>query len=64
MHPEHAEHHASHLTIRLDHRMMKDVTIVVRVSKPAGLRLRASLWLMKIAGRLGGFRSVRLEREK
>jgi hypothetical protein len=64
MHPEHAEHYAGTKTVRIGVEMMKQVVIVVHVSKIAKWRIRAAFWLMKIAGRLGGFKAVRLEREK
>lgn len=50
--------------LRLDHRMMKEVTIVIRVSKVPKVRLRLALWLMRAAARIGGFRGVTLARRK
>lgn len=49
--------------IRLDPRQMAQLTIVVRCGKVRKLRLRLALALMRIAGRLGGFKQVKLVRE-
>ena len=42
---------------------MAQVTIVVRCGKVRKLRLRLAMALMRIAGRLGGFKQVKLVRE-
>jgi hypothetical protein len=49
--------------IRLEPRQMAQVTIVVRCGKVRKLRLRLAMALMRIAGRLGGFKQVKLVRE-
>jgi hypothetical protein len=49
--------------VRLDFRQMAQVTIVVRCGKVRKLRLRLAMALMRIAGRLGGFKQVKLVRE-
>lgn len=63
MHPEHAEHHATARTVRIGAEMTRELVIIVTVSKALKWRLRAAFWLMKIAGRLGGFKRVRLVRD-
>ncbi len=42
---------------------MAQITIVVRCGKVRKLRLRLALALMRLAGRIGGFRQVKLARE-
>ena len=49
--------------VRLDPSQMAQVTIVVRCGKVRKLRLRLAMALMRIAGRLGGFKQVKLVRE-
>jgi hypothetical protein len=49
--------------IRLEPRQMAQVTIIVRCGKVRKLRLRLAMALMRIAGRLGGFKQVKLVRE-
>jgi hypothetical protein len=49
--------------IRLDPRQMAQLTIVVRCGGVRKLRLRLAMALMRIAGRLGGFKQVKLVRE-
>jgi hypothetical protein len=49
--------------IRLDPKQMAQVTIIVRCGKVRKLRLRLAMALMRIAGRLGGFKQVKLVRE-
>jgi hypothetical protein len=49
--------------IRLDPRQMAQLTIVVRCGKVRKLRLRLAMALMRVAGRLGGFKQVKLVRE-
>jgi hypothetical protein len=49
--------------IRLEPRQMAQVTIIVRCGRVRKLRLRLAMALMRIAGRLGGFRQVKLVRE-
>jgi hypothetical protein len=43
---------------------MAQITIVVRCGRIRKLRLRLALSLLRIAGRLGGFKQVKLVREK
>lgn len=59
MHPEHVEHYATSRTVRMEGRDVSQVTVVVRCGKVRRLRLVAALFLLKIAGRVGGFRSVK-----
>jgi hypothetical protein len=42
---------------------MAQLTIVVRCGKIQKFRLRLAMALMRIAGRLGGFKQVKLVRE-
>jgi hypothetical protein len=49
--------------VRLEPRQMAQITIVVRCGGIRRLRLRLALSLMRIAGRLGGFKQVKLVRE-
>jgi hypothetical protein len=49
--------------IRLEPRQMAQVTIIVRCGRVRKLRLRLAMALMRIAGRLGGFKQVKLVRE-
>jgi len=49
--------------VRLDPRQMAQITIVVRCGGIRKLRLRLAMALMRIAGRLGGFKQVKLVRE-
>jgi hypothetical protein len=49
--------------VRLDPNQKSRVTIIVRCGKIREFRLRASLALMRIAGRLGGFKQVKFVRE-
>lgn len=49
--------------VRLEPRQMAQITIVVRCGGIRKLRLRLALLLLRIAGRLGGFRQVKLVRE-
>lgn len=49
--------------VRLEQRQMADITIVVRCGKLYKLRLRLAMALMRIAGRLGGFKQVKLVRD-
>jgi len=50
--------------VRMDPRQMAQLTIVVRCGGVRRLRLRLAMALMRIAGRLGGFKQVKLVREK
>jgi hypothetical protein len=63
VHPEHAEHHARHRTLRITMADLHDTTVVVRCGRVARWRLLAALALMKLAGKLGGFRTIKLVRE-
>ena len=63
MHPEHAEHHARHRTIRIGAEMVKELVIVVRISRAFRWRLKVAMALMRLAGRLGGFKQVKLVRD-
>jgi hypothetical protein len=49
--------------IRLDSTQLAQLTIVVRCGRVRKLRLRLAMALMRIAGRLGGFKQVKLVRE-
>jgi len=49
--------------VRLDPSQMAQLTIVVHCGKVRKLRLRLAMALMRIAGRLGGFKQVKLLRE-
>jgi hypothetical protein len=49
--------------VRLEPRQMAQITIVVRCGGIRKLRLRLAMALMRIAGRLGGFKQVKLVRE-
>lgn len=49
--------------VRMDPRQMAQLTIVVRCGGIRRLRLRLAMALMRIAGRLGGFKQVKLVRE-
>lgn len=64
MHWEHAEHHRQHRTIRLEGSAMRNITVVVRCSGVFKIRLRLAMWLMRLAGRIGGFKQIKLIREK
>ena len=50
--------------VRMDPRQMAQLTIVVRCGGVRRLRLCLAMALMRIAGRLGGFKQVKLVREK
>jgi hypothetical protein len=66
VHPEHPgrDHVDDDIRlVRLEYRQMAQVTIVVRVGFVAKWRLRAAMALMRIAGRIGGFKNVKLIRE-
>lgn len=64
MHPEHAEHYRRNRVVRMGGRDVARTTVVVRCGPIRKARLLAALWLMKIAGRVGGFRSVKFVSEK
>lgn len=64
VHPEHAEHYATAKTLRIGAEMTRELVVVVRLSKAMKWRLRLAMALMRIAGKIGGFKSVRLERNK
>jgi hypothetical protein len=49
--------------VRMDPRQMAQLTIVVRCGGIRRLRLRLAMAMMRIAGRLGGFKQVKLVRE-
>lgn len=49
--------------VRMDPTQMAQLTIVVRCGGIRRLRLRLAMALMRIAGRLGGFKQVKLVRE-
>jgi hypothetical protein len=49
--------------VRLEPRQMAQITIVVRCGGTRKLRLSLAMALMRIAGRLGGFKQVKLVRE-
>ncbi len=49
--------------VRLDPGQMAQLTIVVRCDGVRRLRLRLAMALMRVAGRLGGFKQVKLVRE-
>lgn len=49
--------------VRMDPTQMAQFTIVVRCGGIRRLRLRLAMALMRIAGRLGGFKQVKLVRE-
>jgi hypothetical protein len=49
--------------VRLEPMQMAQITIVVRCGGTRKLRLRLAMALMRIAGRLGGFKQVKLVRE-
>jgi hypothetical protein len=52
--------------IRLVHlrpAQMAQITIIVRCGKVRKYRLRLAMALMRLAGRIGGFRQVKLARE-
>lgn len=49
--------------VRLEPRHMAQITIVVHCGGIRKLRLRLAMALMRIAGRLGGFKQVKLVRE-
>lgn len=49
--------------VRLSPAQMAQITIIVRCGKVRKLRLRLAMALMRLAGRIGGFRQVKLARE-
>jgi hypothetical protein len=49
--------------IRLDPSQMAQLTIIIRCGGVRKFRLRLAMALMRVAGRLGGFRQVKLVRE-
>ncbi len=49
--------------VRLSAAQMAQITIIVRCGKVRKLRLRLAMALMRLAGRIGGFRQVKLARE-
>lgn len=49
--------------VRLSASQMAQITIIVRCGKVRKLRLRLAMALMRLAGRIGGFRQVKLARE-
>lgn len=65
VHPEHAEHYATNRTVvRLEPRQMAQITIVVRCGRVRRIRLRIAMSLMWLAGRLGGFKAVKMIRDR
>lgn len=54
----------NHPIIRLEQGAMSDLVIVVRCSKLFRLRFQLAMCLMRIAGRIGGFKSVKVIRDK
>jgi hypothetical protein len=50
--------------LRIGQEAVSDLVIVVRCRKLFKLRFLLALCLMRIAGRLGGFKSVKVTREK
>jgi hypothetical protein len=50
--------------IRLRPSQMSQITIVIRCGKLFKLRFLTALWMMRVAGRVGGFKSVKLVRER
>ena len=62
VHPEHSEHHATHRTLRIEAADMRHTTVCFRCRGISRARLLICLALMRLAGRIGGFRSVRFVR--
>lgn len=50
--------------IRIGQEMVSDLVIVVRCRKMFKLRFVLAMWLMKIAGKIGGFKSIKVTRER
>ena len=50
--------------IRIGEEAVSDLVIVVKCRKTFKLRFRLAMSLMRIAGRLGGFKAVKVVREK
>jgi hypothetical protein len=50
--------------VRLRPSQMSQITIVIRCGKLFKLRFLIALWMMRVAGRIGGFKSVKLIRER
>lgn len=50
--------------VHLEPHQMASVTIVVRCSGARKMRLRLAMALMRLAGRIGGFKAVKMVREK
>ena len=47
---------------RLDQSEVRNLCIVIRCSKPFKWRFRVAMGLMKIAGRIGGFKSITVKK--
>ena len=54
----------NHPIIRLESHQVSDLVIVVRCGKAFKLRFRLAMWLMRLAGKIGGFRGVKVARER
>jgi hypothetical protein len=63
MHWEHTEFYARVRVIRLEVSDVARTTVVIRCRGVRRLRLLIAMALMRLAGRLGGFRRVKLIRE-
>lgn len=50
--------------VRLRPSEMSQITIVIRCGKIFKVRFLTALWLMRVAGRIAGFKSVKLIRER
>ena len=50
--------------LRIGQGAVSDLVIVVRCRRLFKLRFRLAMCMMRIAGRLGGFKSVKVTREK
>jgi hypothetical protein len=50
--------------LRMGQEAVSDLVIVVRCRKSFKLRFRLAVCLMRVAGRIGGFKSVKVTREK
>jgi hypothetical protein len=50
--------------LRIGQKAVSDLVIVVRCRKLFKLRFQLAMCLMRIAGKIGGFKSVKVTREK
>ena len=64
VHPEHAEHYLVNPPIRMGRHDMARTLIIVRADPVYRTRLRIAMWLVRLAGKIGGFKSVKLATEK